>query len=223
MSSASLETHLQDLAATLVARHGCHTVILYGSRGRGTHRADSDYDLLLVRDSGGNARDVRPWHGTLLDAFVYEEGSPDLDPERAPGLMRIRRGKLLWDEKGFGERLVQRVREVFKRGPPPLPEEEVAMMRAWVEKTLKRVVQRDAGPVESDYRRVTLLQQLLVSYFEFRGIWFLGPEESLRWLSRQEPAAHAAFAAALAPGAPYEAIERLARLVLQDDKVRAAA
>jgi predicted nucleotidyltransferase len=42
------------------ALYGCHTVILYGSRARGDATAESDYDVLGVRDSGEAIRDARP-------------------------------------------------------------------------------------------------------------------------------------------------------------------
>jgi predicted nucleotidyltransferase len=203
---------LQELLTVLGERHGGHTVILYGSRARGTHRPDSDYDLLLVREGEGPVEQfISTWRGLQVDAFVYPESA--LDPERDVGLIRIRKGVTLRDDKGFGARLIQRVREVFERGPRPLSAETAASKRAWVEKMLQRISRRDRAPVLADYRRVSLLQQLLELYFEFRGLWYLGEEEGLGWLFSHDPRAYAAFTAALTPGAPFEAIERLARLV----------
>jgi predicted nucleotidyltransferase len=214
MASAAADPLLQELIAELCERHGCHTVILYGSRARGTHRPDSDYDLLLVRGEGVEEHFVSTWRGLQVDAFV--QGESTLDPERDVGLIRIRNGVVLRDEKGFGARLVQRVREVFERGRPPLQPHETVSHRAWVEKMLLRISRRASTPVLADYRRVSLLKELLVIYFDLRGRWFLGEEESLGWLSANDPRAYAAFAEALAPGAPFQAIERLARVVAHE-------
>lgn len=203
------EVALGALAEELSARHGCHTVVLYGSRARGTHRPDSDVDLLLVRQGGGSTRDVRTWRGVQVDAFVDEDAK--LDPEKDEGLLRIRYGRLLRDETGFGARLVRKTQEVFARGPEALPAEEAEALRVWGGKMLQRIA---SGGTAADYRRVSLLTELLPMYFRLRRRWYLGSEEALRSLAEEEPRAHDAFARALEPGAGLEAIEALMRLVL---------
>jgi predicted nucleotidyltransferase len=200
---------LRALAEELSALHGCHAVVLYGSRARGTHRPDSDVDLLLVRRSGAGTRDVRLWRGVQVDAFVDEEAK--LDPEKDEGLLRIRHGVLLRDETGFGASLVRRTREVFARGPAALPPEEVEALRVWGGKMLQRIASRGVG---ADYRRVSLLTELLPLHFKLRRRWYLGSEEALRSLEEEEPEAHEAFARALEPGAAPEAIEALVKRVL---------
>jgi uncharacterized protein len=53
----------------LCSRQNCHTIILYGSRAEGTHTANSDYDILAVREIGETTRDARLWNGAYLDIF----------------------------------------------------------------------------------------------------------------------------------------------------------
>jgi uncharacterized protein len=53
----------------LCNQQNCHTVILYGSRAKGTHTANSDYDILAVREIGETTRDARLWNGAYLDIF----------------------------------------------------------------------------------------------------------------------------------------------------------
>jgi predicted nucleotidyltransferase len=207
------EAALRTLAEELSARHGCHTVVLYGSRARGTHRPDSDVDLLLVRPGGVSTRDVRMWRGVQVDAFVDEEAK--LDPEKDEGLLRIRHGKLLRDETGFGASLIRKTQEVFARGPAALPPEEVEALRVWCGKMLQRIASRGTGPVQADYRRVSLLTELLPLYFRLRRRWYLGSEEALRTLAEEEPRVHDVFARALVPGAAPEAIEALVKRVLE--------
>jgi uncharacterized protein len=210
------EPLLDALASELAAQYGCHTVILYGSRATGAHRPDSDYDLLLVRASGGPTRDARTWQGLQVDAFIYPEDATDLDPEREPGLLRIRHGRLLIDKQGFGARLLRRVQEVFTRGPKALPPEEVATIRVWGRKMLERAAKRDMDPVIADYRRASLLAELLPLYFQLRMLWYFGPQESLRWLAAHDPLTHTAFAEALDSRAPLTAIERLVQRVIHE-------
>jgi hypothetical protein len=209
------EPALRELADVLATRHRGYAVILYGSRARGTHRPDSDVDLLLVRREGGNTRDVRSWRGVQVDAFISEESG--LEPERDSGLLRIRQGRLLRDETGFGAHLIQKAQEVFARGPVPLPPEELKALRVWCHKMLQRVAGREANPVQADYRRVSFLTELLPLYFQARARWFLGPEESLRALAVEDPRTHEAFARALAPEASLEVLERLVCRVLPEE------
>ena len=50
---------LEAITQELCDQHGCHTVILYGSRARGDATEASDYDILGIRDSGVSFRDAR--------------------------------------------------------------------------------------------------------------------------------------------------------------------
>ena len=68
------------LVEELINGHGCHTVILYGSRARGDFTEQSDIDVLGIREHGEAFRIGRPWHGTLLDAWIYsEENLPKIE------------------------------------------------------------------------------------------------------------------------------------------------
>src|SRR4051812_1921974 len=86
------------LTELLVGSHGCHTVILYGSRANGDATAESDWDVAGVRRQGELFRIARAWHGSFLDAFIYPEEDL-LTPSE--DLLKLRGGQLLHDEKGF--------------------------------------------------------------------------------------------------------------------------
>lgn len=69
------------LTRIAVVRPQIHRLILFGSRVRGTHRADSDYDLLLVVKRKDEALidqlyeaviDVLLSHGRLISLKIYE-------------------------------------------------------------------------------------------------------------------------------------------------------
>ncbi len=60
-----------------------------------------------------------------------------------------------------------------------------------------------------------LLTSLLEDYFLLRGLWYAGPKSALSWLEAHAPDVHAAFAAALEPGADLDAVERLAVVVTE--------
>ena len=80
------EQALAEIVRTLTADHGCHAVILYGSRARGDFQPASDWDVAGIREAGATAprRVARAFGGAWLDAFVYGEAARALAlPARA--------------------------------------------------------------------------------------------------------------------------------------------
>jgi len=192
----------------LRAEHGCHTVILYGSRARGDAGPESDYDLLGVRAEGGSVRDARWVEGAYLDAFIHPESKVE---GAGAELLHVRGGVVLCEKDGIGARLFARLDEVYAKGPPALPADEAAARRAWARKMVGRARR---GDLEGHYRRVWLLTSLLEDYFLLRGLWYPGPKHALAWLEANAPDVHGAFAGALDPGADLDAVERLAIMVV---------
>lgn len=213
MTNALQDQELQEL--TKFGTSFCHTVILYGSRARGTHEPNSDYDLLLVREGSGE-EDYKATTSAGLPLDVYMYGELEFTSEHANEqilrVIRIRDGIIIRDDKGFGARLIQQVRETFDRGCPPLSPKEAVSRRLWIKDMLRRI-SHGQEQVLADYRRVFLLKELLEMHFALRSRWFLGERESFKWLAENEPRTYDSFTVALAPGASLEAIEQLARLV----------
>jgi hypothetical protein len=198
---------LDQAVYELTVKHGCHTVILYGSRSRGDFTDESDYDLAGFRDSGPGLRDARLLNGKYLDAFIY----PHAETEgHEKNFLHLRNGTVLTEQKEYGTNLLERIEQVFKAGPSVLSEDEKAALRVWIRKMLKRSTQ---GDVEGDHRRAWLQFELLQIYFQLRNLWYLGSKESLDWISRHDPAAFEAFKKALKPGATHSDLENLARAV----------
>ncbi|KAB8315899.1 nucleotidyltransferase domain-containing protein [Tolypothrix campylonemoides VB511288] len=188
--------------------YGCHTVILYGSRAKGTHTAESDYDLIAVRQTGETLHDARLWNDSYLDIFIYNEKDVMIIEE---SFLRVRGGIVLQEREGFGQKLIKQVDEFFATDPAALSANEIQLRRTWSYKMLKRISQ---GDIEADYRRVWLLYTLLEDYFALRQKWYLGSKESWNWLKTYDPDTYMAFEVALKPGAPFSAIESLVKKVI---------
>jgi hypothetical protein len=206
------EQALAEIVQTLTVDHGCHAVILYGSRVRGDVRPASDWDVAGIRETGAitPVRVARAFHGSWLDAFVYAEAAfAVLDPE----LLRFLPARILVDQRGFASALLERIDALDKKGPSPLPEGENEMVRVWYAKMLARIA---AGDLESKYRRVELLYQALDNYFKLRGLWYRGPKAGLPWLAKHDPETHAAFARALEAHASSEDLRALVQRVLPE-------
>lgn len=202
---------LERFVHLLEKEHGCHTVILYGSRARGTHGPSSDYDLLGIRASGEDTRDARQIDGVFFDAFVRTEKTVIEQPEV---FLHVRGGILLRDPQGIGARLLENVAAILDKPPVALPDAEIQARTTWCIKMVERI--RHAGPddVEAHYRRHWLLVDLLEFYFVLRRRHYLGSKESFSWMSTHDARAYHAFTEALRPGASVEAVERLVGVVL---------
>ncbi len=182
---------------------------MHGSRSRDDFTEDSDYDFMGFRDQGPRVNDARMIDGKFLDAFVYPVSEVIGQEEN---FLRVRRGRILRDTEGFGRNLVDSLERIFKRGPPPMLEDEVQMIRIWIQKMLNRIVKED---VEANYRRAWLQFELLELFFKLRGKWYPGPRESFAWLAVHEPEVHGLFETALRPGSSRNLLFILSDKVLE--------
>jgi hypothetical protein len=199
---------IEEARRILVDEYGCHTVILYGSRARGDSTDASDVDIAGF-GAAASTRDTRKLGSVFLDAFVCTEA--ELEADATPESLKFLNSVLLVDPRGAGARFLHRVGRLHARGPEPLPASERRMIRAWIEKTVARIAR---GDLEAHYRRHWLLFDMIENDHKLRGQWFLGSKDAFARLERDRPDLHAAFAEALAPNAALDAIERLARMVL---------
>lgn len=207
-SAAPGDDDATALARTLAAEHGAHTVILYGSRARGDATAESDWDLLLLRDDGPSARDARRHQGAWVDAFIEPAARYATSVEEA---LHLEGGRVLLEQGGAGTALLARVAALAATSAPPLDPGEPEALRAWMHRTLARARrgEQDPSDLEAHHRRVTLASELLEVGARLGGRRYRGSKAELAWLAAHAPDLHASFAAALAPGAPLTALAAL--------------
>lgn len=194
---------LDTIKRDITDNYKCHTIILYGSRARGEATSTSDYDIIAIREKGDLERDCRLFEGFYLDIFVYSEAAiskPDTS------LIRIKDGIVLCQKNNIGNDLLDKVKAIFKAGPPATPNWEKHEISTWVMKMLDRAKQSD---IEGNFRRHWLLHDLLECYFKLRDIWYLGPKESFQWLWHNDTPTYTAFDEALRPNADFDVIEKL--------------
>jgi predicted nucleotidyltransferase len=200
--------NIDPIALDLLTTHGCHTAILYGSWARGDATAESDLDLLLVRDEGRSLRDARIEGGVYIDAFVYPRAAL---VTVEPSLLRILGGRVIRERDGFGTELLERVRELDRRGPEPMPDDERQALVLWAHKMVDRF--RNRSGLEPEYRKRQLFAQAIEDYFALRNAWFRGPKPAFAWLRDQDPDAHACFERAARPDATDADFDALVRAV----------
>ena len=200
-------TSFEDsLVRHLTARHRLHGIVLYGSRARGTHHADSDYDLLLLRTPGlaprPTERDVHHLDGALVDAWLYD-ATPD--PAAEPGLLRLHGARVLLDLHGAAAALLERVDEVANGQPKAMAPGDLAAYRVWLPKMLARLQGDD--PLVAGHYRAELLHSLLPVWFEARRHWYRGTRQGAAWIREEAPDVARVFEAALRPNAELLALE----------------
>ena len=198
--------------------YGCDTVIFFGSRARGNEDFGSDYDFIGIGNKEELIHENRIWNGLYLDLFIYSQAEVErlILPENLNFLVKshligVEGGKILTQKNEMGTRLMARIREVYRDGPPLTSEEEIQFLKIWTIKTLERGQRNDT---ESYYRRATLLARLLDIYFILRSQWVRGPSQSLRWLQERDPDIYSAFAEALNPSANPVALAKLVKMIV---------
>ena len=117
---ASPDTQLQDIARVLVARVRPELVLLFGSRARGTERADSDFDLMIVVRDGTVVETARaaaydalralPLSVDVIARSVHDYLRYQSDPGYLD-FMVAREGVLLYASGTVPQLVQQRVRE----------------------------------------------------------------------------------------------------------------
>src|SRR5688500_8156141 len=144
----------------------------------------------------------------LLDAFVYPTRALH---ESDPDLLKLCGARVLLDDRQLATPFLERLAELDRAGPPPLPESELRMRRVWAHKMLARI---HRGDVEAHYRLPWRPYHRLAGRTPPRGVGFRGPKLALAALEREDPETFAAFARALAPGAGLDAIDALVACVI---------
>jgi len=202
-SDPILDQVCQELAAT----HAVHTILLYGSRADGSAGADSDYDVAAFGPIDKSFRVARLVNGAYLDVFVYPEA---LLLEPTEEYLKLRGSQVVLQRGAEAEDFLSKLEEIFRRGPEPLPSDEIEARKVWAHKMAARMQRAD---LEGNYRRVWLLTALLEDYFHIRGLWYQGPKKSLRWLQQFDVPTYDAMHLALEPNASKEAVSSLVHLV----------
>lgn len=199
---------VEAIRERLEAEHGCHTVILYGSRARGDANIDSDYDIVAFRDGDRPPlRETGYWRGALLDTFIYSTERLETVDET---LLHIRGGRVLTERGTLATQFLAELERLYSQPPAPLSDDAIDARRNWARKMLQRA---GRGDVEGNFRRVWLLTQLLEDYFAVRARRYPGPKEAFCDIARSDPEALELFQVALEPGATLVEISAVAAKV----------
>ncbi|OAB42338.1 nucleotidyltransferase domain-containing protein [Paenibacillus antarcticus] len=192
----------------LINKYKCHSIILYGSYVTGDFTDESDLDVICFTDEVSNQNDNHILNNVQLDAWIYNTNEMN-DPEK---FLHIRNGNLLMDQRNSGKLLLERIDEIYNKGPTKTDLLEIAFLKTWLIKMQNRSLK---GDIEGDFRYHWLLNDSLEIYFKILNQWYLGPKKSLQWLKTNDPKAYELFSKALNRSAENKDVERLIKHITE--------
>ncbi len=202
---------LSQIVTELCTGHGCHSVLLYGSRARGDATEISDYDLLGITARGTKHQIAKRVRGKFWDLFVYPEHELTLAKlrknERAPSW---KNAVVLFEQSNKGTQLVKRLRTLLALPFKHASDDEIAALKVWFHKQLERI---ERGGVTGNARRAELQAQLISDYFVMHKMRYLGPKAALAWLGANDQRVYRAIEKSLAAPSNLRALTGASKLI----------
>lgn len=156
-------------------------IIVYGSFADGSNNDNSDFDVLVITESGTPLHDNTIVDGVMLDAFIVQKENflGNVDCEE---YLQIHDGVVVLDVYGVAEELKSQVQEHIDNIPLKTYEENKVSV-AWCEKMLLRAKRDD---IEGRFRWHWLLTESLEIYCDVIGKRYLGPKKSIKRMMSED-------------------------------------
>ena len=168
---------MEQIIAYLQQRYQPLGIIVYGSFADGSNNANSDFDALLIIESGEKGHDNSIIEGIELDVWICPKYLFEKETEILfEDYVQLESGKVIWDLDGSAVKLVEAVCRYVNNYIPKSKEDNRVNVE-WCEKMLLRVKRDDA---EGYFRWHWLLVDSLEIYFDLCGKRYKGPKKSIR-------------------------------------------
>lgn len=172
---------LKSIVLKLKEKFRCHTIILYGSRARGSISLTSDYDVVGVCKRGKKTRIAKKQMGFYWDVLVCPEKDLEKLGEQQLGW---KDAQILYQKDEYGRNLLRRLKVLLRKPHKPAPQYEIDVLKVWAQKELDRCKVKD---IQGLYRRAEFQNALIEHYFIVRKKRFSGPKASFAWLEKNDP------------------------------------
>lgn len=149
------------------------SIIVYGSFADGTNNENSDFDVLVITESGEEKHDNSTINGIILDAFIYPKCI--FEETDSSAFLQIQGGKIVVDTNGIAAKLLESVARYISNIQAKTYEENKRNID-WCEKMLLRAAR---GDTEGYFRFHWLLTESLEIYCDVIGERYLGPKKSI--------------------------------------------
>lgn len=225
-----MDAQTDRLIAFFREQHGCHTLILFGSRAQGTERPDSDWDLVGINDAEIEAYFHDDIEGVgEVNCYLYPTDMTVWNNVFPPKLFmppdmfctRLQHGKVLMQRDTIGDNIVVQAKEMIARGPGFPSDAKVNSHYHYFFHTRLEVYLDENVPLREgvpdalrDYMRHEALMRAYHQYFWLRGMWPLDPKYGAEYLLNEDFQTHEAFARANAADATRDDFNQLFQLVM---------
>ncbi len=203
---------LPEIVQHVRAKYGVHTVILHGSRARGTATVKSDYDLIGLQKSGEKKNYQEFFKGAYLDVSIYPQNFKIEDATNFSLLTFWQEAVILYKQNHEGERFINAVKEAFYNRED-LSEAKKSKIRLLT----MNFNRSQENEIREYFYRHKFLTLALTEYFPIRNLVYKGPRKSFEWLKKYDPLTYTAFNRALAPKACHESLHGLLTRVAGPD------
>jgi predicted nucleotidyltransferase len=135
------DLHLEKIVEHLKNKYKCNSIIVYGSRARGDTTKYSDYDVVGIGSKQKKLiRIAKEINGVYWDVWVYPENKlKKIDIS----MINMHQGKVIYDTKAFGKKLLKRIAQFYKKGPEKLLRWEKELKISWLNKSFARATHKD--------------------------------------------------------------------------------
>jgi len=207
--SISKDPLLPEIVQHMRTKYGVHTVILFGSRARGTGTSKSDYDIIGLQKSGEIKGFQDFFKGASLDIFIYPQSFGEAAAEKHPVVWQ--EAIVLHQPHNEGEQFIQDLKKAFAENQKKdLSQTDHSQTKKDAIRLLTTNLARaQENEIREHFYRRKFLMLSLNKYFSIHNLTYMGPRKSLEWLKKYDPLTYAAFEKALAPNAPTEVLQEL--------------
>lgn len=200
--SVSKDPLLPEMVQHIRKRYGVHTVILFGSRARGTGTAKSDYDIIGLQKSGEKKHQQDSFKGAYLDIFICPQsaGAAVVDNLQTAWQEAI----VLYQPHHEGEQFIQALKKAFAD-----PQTNIQTKNNDIRLLITNLGRGQENDIREHFYRRKFLMLALEKYFPIHNLTSMGPRKNLEWLKKYHPLTYAAFEKALSPNASTETLYEL--------------
>lgn len=214
---------LPEIVQHIRTKYGVHTVILFGSRARGTGTAKSDYDIIGLQKSGEYKEYQDVFKGAFLDIFIYPQSFGEVAADNLPTVWQ--EAIVLYQPHHEGEQFIKALKKAFA-------DNEIEDNKTDLSQTKKNAIRLltvnlgrgQENEIREHFYRRKFLMLALEKYCPIHNLSPMGPRKSLEWLKKYDPLTYAAFEKALIPNASREILQDLLTQIagpdldIKDDK-----
>jgi predicted nucleotidyltransferase len=163
-------------------------VLLVGSGARRALTPHSDLDLIVLVKGHDEGQEIIRIADRHID--IRYRSIQAVEEELANSLRLaplLRKARVLFEHEAAGTKLVDRARQRFRQGPPPIGMRDTIRLKAeclhWLGKAEDLL---GSQPAAAEYLLATFFAELLQAFFRMRGLWLTAPADMIRFAASRD-------------------------------------